>query len=80
MSLMYEVTGYDRQTGALAASYDVPPPVLAAALKVAGAAIPDPDLGSYPLDAGQVGEIGQLIGKLIYRAELNFFLEPYDAR
>jgi hypothetical protein len=77
---MYEVTGYDRETGELVASYDIPGHYLASALRTAGAAqIPDPDLGSYRLDAGQVHEIAHLIGKSVYEPQLDFFLEPYDA-
>lgn len=79
MALMYEVTGYDRKTGELVASYDVPSQCLASALRVARAEVPDPDLGSYPLDKGQVNEIAHLIGAHVYRPELDFFLEPYDS-
>ena len=79
MALMYEVTGYDRKTGELVASYDIPGHCLASALRTAGAEMPDPDLGSYALDEGQVHEIAHLIGRAVYSPELDFFLEPYDA-
>jgi hypothetical protein len=79
MALMYEVTGYDRKTGELVAAHDVPGHCLGSALRVAGVSAPDPDLGSYPLATGQVNEISALIGAPIYRPDLDFFLEPYDA-
>lgn len=79
MALMYEVTGYDRKTGELVASYNIPSYYLASALRTAGARLPDPDLGSYRLDAGQVHEIAHLIGKSVYESQLDFFLEPYEA-
>jgi hypothetical protein len=53
MALMYEVTGYDRQTGRLAVSYDVPEQKIALVKKIAGIGSSDDGLGSYPLGATQ---------------------------
>ena len=49
MALMYEVTGYDRQTGRLAVSYDVPERNIALVKKIAGIGSSDDGLSSYSL-------------------------------
>ena len=54
MPLMYEVTGYDRQTGRLAVSYDVPERKIALVKKIAGIGSSDDGLGSYPLGPAQM--------------------------
>ena len=54
MALMYEVTGYDRQTGRLAVSYDVPERKITLVKKIAGIGSSDDGLGSYPLGPTQI--------------------------
>jgi len=60
MALMYEVTGYDRQTGRLAVSYDVPERKIALVKKIAGIGSSDDGLGSYPLGPTQIPEIRRM--------------------
>ena len=57
MALMYEVTGYDRQTGGLAVSYDVPERKIAVFKKIAGIGASDDGLGSHPLGPEQISYV-----------------------
>jgi hypothetical protein len=78
MSVMYEVTGYDRKSGRLAAFYDVPFRRLASVRKVAGVSALDDGLGAYPLDRDQVSAIARLLEARIENQDLDYFLEAYD--
>jgi hypothetical protein len=78
MVLMYEVTGYDRQTGRLAVSYSVPEQKIRLVKKIAGIASSDDGLGSYPLGADQISTISKALGAEIERGKCDFYLEPYD--
>ncbi|HVC51065.1 MAG TPA: hypothetical protein VND87_03495 [Stellaceae bacterium] len=79
MPVMYEVNGYDRETGTLKACYEVPWRQASSVGKVAGIAESDDGLGSYPLDEKQVAEIAVILECCIAQEGLGFFLEPYDA-
>ena len=79
MSVRYEVTGYDRKTGRLAAFYDVPFRRLPSIRKVAGVSPLDDGLGAYPLDRDQVSAIARLLEMRIENQDLDYFLEAYDA-
>jgi hypothetical protein len=78
MSPMYEVTGYDRKTGSLAAFYDVPAQRACSVKNIAGVPSSDDGLGSYPLDRDQVSAIARLLETPIDNEDLDFFLEAYD--
>ena len=79
MSVMYEVTGYDRKTGRLAAFYDVPFRRLPSIRKVAGISALDDGLGAYPLDRDQVSAVARVLETRIENQDLDYFLEAYDA-
>jgi hypothetical protein len=79
MPIRYEVNGYDRQTGDLAWSLDVPEWRVPSVLRIAGVPPSDDGLGSYPLQAGQVSEIVSLLETTLEQRDLAFFLEPYEA-
>ena len=79
MSVMYEVTGYDRKTGRLAAFYDVPFRRLPSIRKVAGVSPLDDGLGAYPLDRDQVSAVARVLETRIDNQDLDYFLEAYDA-
>jgi hypothetical protein len=79
MSPMYEVTGYDRKTGRLVRSYDVPVRRRASVKKIAGVPPSDDGLGSYPLDGDQVSGIARVLETPIENEDLDYFLEAYDA-
>src|ERR1700730_12908516 len=68
MALMYEVTGYDRQTGRLAVSYDV-----SLVKKIAGIGLSDDGLGSYPLGATQIPEIAKALKTEIEQGGCDYF-------
>ena len=78
MVLMYEVTGYDRQTGLLAVSYDVPKQKIGLVKKIAGIALSDDGLGSYPLGSDQVSKIAKALEVEIEGEKCDIYLEPYD--
>ncbi len=78
MVLMYEVTGYDRQTGRPAVSHDVPERKIALVKKIAGIASSDDGLGSYPLDSDQIARIAKALKTEIEQGRCDFFLEPYE--
>jgi len=79
MSVMYEINGYDRKTGDLILSFDVPERRSATVMKIALIPKFDDGLGSYPLDARQVSEIASLLERPVVSANLDYFLEPYEA-
>ena len=78
MALMYEVTGYDRQTGRLAVSYDVPEQKIALVKKIAGIGSSDHVLGSYLLGATQIPQIAKALRTEIEQGRCDFFLEPFE--
>jgi hypothetical protein len=78
MSPKYEVTGYDRSTGRLVASYDVPTKRITSIKNIAGVPASDDGLGSYPLDLGQVSAIAKVLNTAIDDESVDFFLEAYD--
>ena len=78
MALMYEVNGYDRQTGRLAVSYDVPERKIATIKKIVGIASSDDGLGSYPLGLDQITNIAKVLKTETKEGRYDFFLEPYD--
>jgi hypothetical protein len=78
MALLYEVTGYDRQTGRLAVSYDVPEQKIALVKKIAGVGSSDDGLGSYPLGATQIPEIAKALQTEIEQGGCDYFLEPFE--
>jgi hypothetical protein len=78
MPLKYEVTGYDRRTGRLSVSYDVPVKSVAEVKRIAGIPPSDDGLGSYPLDATQVAKIARALRTGIGREDCDFLLEPYE--
>jgi hypothetical protein len=53
---------------------------LASVLRTARVPMDADGLGSYPLDSGQVAEIAFSAGATLDRRDLDFFLEPYEAR
>lgn len=77
MAAMYEVTGYDRQTGRLAAFYDVPARRVSSIKKIASVPPSDDGLGAYPLAPDQVSEIAKVLATPIDNHELDYFLEAY---
>ena len=79
MSVRYEVTGYDRNIGRLAAFYDVPFRRLPSIRKVAGVSPLDDGLGAYPLDRDQVSAVARVLETRIDNQDLDYFLEAYDA-
>lgn len=78
MAVMYEVTGYDRQSGSLAVSYDVPQRKIALVKKIAEIGSSDDGLGSYPLGSEQISKIAKALKTQIEHGERDFFLEPYE--
>jgi hypothetical protein len=75
---MYEVIGYDRRTGEMAAEYHVPDRRVPSVLKVA-CVLPSHDgLGCYPLNNEQVSEISRILETPIEHDDRDFFLEPYE--
>jgi len=78
MPLIYEVTGYDRKTGRLASSYEVPERRVPSVKSLAGIKPSDDGLGSYPLTPAQVAEIAMVIEIPIDQNGKDFFLEPYE--
>ena len=80
MALMYEVTGYDRQTGRLAVSYDVPEQKISLVKKITGVGSSDDGLGSYPLGPTQIPEIAKALQTEIEQDRCDFFLEPFEKR
>ena len=78
MAAMYEVTEYDRQTGRLAAFYDVPAPRVSSIKKIASVPPSDDGLGAYPLGPDQVSEIAKVLETPIDNHELDYFLEAYQ--
>jgi len=78
MAVMYEVTGYDRQSGRLAVSYDVPQRKIALVKKIAGIGSFDDGLGSYPLGPEQISRIAKALKTQIDQGRRDFFLEPYE--
>ena len=78
MSPKYEVTGYDRKTGALVVFYDVPAERIWLAKDIARVPPSDDGLGSYPLDRDQVFAIANLLHTLIDNESIDFFFEAYD--
>jgi hypothetical protein len=77
MALMYEVTGYDRQTRRLAVSYDVPEQNCSGQ-KIAGIGSSDDGLGSYPLGATQIPQIAKALETEIEQGGCDYFLEPFE--
>ena len=78
MTLMYEVTGYDRQTGRLAVSYDVPGRKIAPVKKIAGIGSSDDRFGSYPLGPTQIPKIAKALKTEIEQGGCDYFLEPFE--
>jgi hypothetical protein len=78
MALMYEVNAYDRQTGRLAVSYNVPERKIAFGKKIAEIPVSEDGLGSYPLNPDQIAEIARTLKAEIAHGNYNFFLEPYE--
>jgi hypothetical protein len=78
MALMYEVTGYDRQTGRLAVSYDVPEQKVALVKKIAGIGSSDDGLGSYPLGPDQMPEVAKALKTEIEQGGCDYLLEPFE--
>jgi hypothetical protein len=78
MELMYEVTGYDRQTGRLAVSYDVPQRKIALVKQIAGIPSSDDGLGSHPFELDQIPKIAKALKTEIEQGRCDFFLEPYE--
>ena len=59
MPLIYEVIGYDRETGDVTAEYEVPQRRIPSVLKIAGVLPSHDGLGCYPLNDQQVAEIAR---------------------
>jgi hypothetical protein len=78
MSLKYEVTGYNLQTGRLAVSYDVPIRKISLVKRIAGISSADDGLGSHPLDLEQIPQIARALNIEIEQGRWNFFLEPFE--
>ena len=78
MALMYEVTGYNRQTGRLAVSYDVPERKIAVFKKIAGIGASDDGLGSYPRGPEQIRKIAKALKTELEQGRCDFLLEPYE--
>jgi hypothetical protein len=78
MSVKYEVTGYDRETGRLIDFYDIPEQDIVNIKSLAGIPPSDDGLGSYPLNRGQLSEIARSIKTSIEAGDRNYFLEAYD--
>jgi hypothetical protein len=79
MSVMYEVTGYDRKTDRLVTFYDVPERQVASVRNIAGVPSSDDGLGSYPLDDDQLAAIERVLEISVEKGDLHFFLEAFDA-
>ncbi len=78
MSLVYELTGYDRRTGRLVTFYDVPTWRISSVKNTAGIPSSDGGLGSYPLDRDQMSAIAGILETPIDQEDLDYFLEAYD--
>jgi len=78
MSVMYEVTGYDRNTGRLVTFYDVPERTVPSVKELAGVPSSDDGLGAYPLNHCQLAAVANVLGAQIESADLDYFLEAYD--
>ena len=78
MSIMYEVTGYDRKTDRLVTFHDVPERRVASVKNIAGVPSSDDGLGSYPLNHDQVVAIARVLETPIEQGDLDFFLEAFD--
>ena len=78
MSVMYEVTAYDRNTGRLVTFYDVPKRRIASVKNIAGIPPSDDGLGSYLIDRGQIAALASVLDTPIAEGDLDFFLEAYD--
>ena len=74
---MYEVTGYDRQTGRLAVSYDVPEQKISLVKKIPRLGSSDDGLGSYPLGPTQIPQIAKALKTEIEQGGCDFLLEPF---
>ena len=72
MSVMYEVTGYDRKTDRLVTSQDVPERGVASVKNIAGVPSSDDGLGSYPLNYDQVVAIARVLQTPIMKAISTF--------
>jgi hypothetical protein len=79
MSVMYEVTGYDRKTDRLVAFHDVPERQVVSVKNIAGVPSSDDGLGSYPLDQDQLAAIERVLEISFEKGDLAFFLEAFDA-
>jgi len=79
MSVMYEVTGYDRKTDRLVTSYDVPERQVASVKSIVGVPSSDDGLGSFPLDHDQLAAIERALEISFDKGDLQFFLETFDA-
>jgi hypothetical protein len=78
MALMYEMTGYDRQTRRLAVLCNVPERKIALVKKIAGIGSSDDGLGSYPLGASEIPEIAKALKTEIEQGGCDYFLEPFE--
>ena len=78
MVLLYDVTGYDRQSGYLAVSYAVPKRKTALVKKIVGVPSSDDGLGSYPLGPDKIPEIAELLEAEIEPGKYDFYLEPFE--
>jgi hypothetical protein len=74
------VTGYDRQTGRLAVSYDVPEQKIALVKKIAGVGSSEDGLGSYPLGPTQIPQIAEALKTEIEQGRCDYFLELFEKR
>jgi hypothetical protein len=78
MTVIHRVTGYDKRTELLEVEYDVPEQKFSAIREIVQVPLDDPQaVGSYPLDADAVQQVGRKLDRVLSADAYDWFLEPF---